>query len=38
MYFQVKMSENSRKNAFTDKQTTKKVPLMFLDFKVLRER
>ena len=38
MHFQVKMAENGRKNIFKDKQTTHKVPLMFLDVKVLMER
>ena len=38
MYFQVKMPENGRNNIFRDKQTTNKVPLMFLDVKVLAER
>ena len=36
--FQVKMTENGRKNIFTDNQTTNKVPLMFLDLKALTER
>ena len=38
MYFQVKMPGKGRKNIFRDKQTTNKVPLMFLDVKVLTER
>ena len=38
MNFQVKMPENGRKNRFRVKQTTKKVPLMFLGVKVLTER
>ena len=38
MHFQVKMSENGRKEMFRDKQTRKKVLLMFLDVKVLKER
>ena len=29
MFLQVKMLENGRKNLFRDKQTTKKVPLVF---------
>ena len=29
MYFQVESPENGTKNIFRDKQTTKKVPLMF---------
>ena len=35
MRFQVKMVENARKNIFTDKQRTKKVPPKILDLKVL---
>ena len=35
MYLQVKMQENGTKNIFRDKQTTKKVPLVFLDVIVL---
>ena len=38
MHFQVKMLENVRKNIFKDKQTKKKIPLMFLDVKVITER
>ena len=38
MHFQVKMEENSRKNMIGDKQTTNKIPLMFLDPEVLTER
>ena len=38
MYFQVKMPKNGRTNIFRDKQTRKKVPLTFLDGKVLMER
>ena len=38
IHFQVKISENGRKNLFRDKQTTNKVPLMLLDVKVLPER
>ena len=34
----VKLPENGRKNIFGKKQTGKKVPLMFLDVKVLREK
>ena len=37
MYLKVKMPENGRKNVFKGKQTTNKVPLMFLDVKVLTE-
>ena len=32
------MPGNTGKNIFRDKQTTKKVPLMLLDLKVLSER
>ena len=35
--FQVKMAENDRKNIFREKQTTKKLQVMFLDVKVLTE-
>ena len=38
MHFQLKMPENSRKNIFGDKQKTNKVPMMFLDVKVLMKR
>ena len=38
MYLQVKMPQNHRKNIFKDKQTTNKVPVIFLDVKVLTER
>ena len=38
MYFQVEIPESGTKNIFRDKQTTKKVPLMFLDVKVVKER
>ena len=38
MDFHVIMQENGRKNIFRDKQTRNKVPLMFLDLKVLTER
>ena len=34
MQFAVKMPENSRKIIFRDKQTTNKVPQMFLDVKI----
>ena len=37
MYLQVKTPENGRKNVFREKQTTKKVPLTFLDVKALME-
>ena len=38
MYFQVESPENGTKNIFKDKQTTKKVPLMFSDVKFVLER
>ena len=38
MYFQVEIQENGRKNMGTQKQTEKKVPLVFLDLKVLTQR
>ena len=37
MHFQVRMPGNGRKKIFRDKQATKKVPLMFLDVKILTE-
>ena len=37
MNFHVKISENGRNNIFREKQTKKKVPLPFLDVKVLTE-
>ena len=36
--FQVKLAENERKTILRDKETRNKIPLMFLDFKVLAER
>ena len=38
MHFQVKIPENRKKTTFREKQKTNKVPLVFLDVKVLRER
>ena len=38
MHLQVKMIENGKKNISREKQTINKVPLMFLDVKVLTER
>ena len=38
MYLQVKTPENGTKNVFRDKQTTKKVPVSFLDAKIYTER
>ena len=35
MYLQVKVLENGTKNVFSDEETTNKVPLLFLDVKVL---
>ena len=35
MCLQVKMAENDMKNVFRYKETTKKVPIKFLDAKVL---
>ena len=37
MHFQVKLTENGRKSRFREKETTNKVPLIFLDVKLLRE-
>ena len=34
MHFQLNMPDNGRKNIFKDRQTTKKVPVIFLDVKV----
>ena len=38
MHFQVKMPKIGKKNIFRDNQTANKVPLMFLDAIVLKER
>ena len=38
MHFQVKMPQNGGENIFIDMQTTNKVPLIFLEIKVLTER
>ena len=38
MNFQVKMSENGRKNRITEKETTNTILLMFLDPKAVTER
>ena len=35
--FQVKVAEKNRKNIFREKQTTKKLHVMFLDVKMLTE-
>ena len=37
MPFQVKMAQTDRKNIFRDKETTNKIPLMFLNVNVLSE-
>ena len=37
MYFQVKPPENDSKNTFKEKETTHKIPLMFLDVNVINE-
>ena len=38
MSFQVKMPENTTKNIFRDKHTTKMLPPIFLDANVLTDR
>ena len=38
MLSQVKMLENGRYNIYRDQETTNKIPLMFFDVKVLKER
>ena len=38
MQLQVEMSQNVRNMVFTGKQATSKVPLMFLDVKMIKER
>ena len=38
MNFQVKMSENGRKNRLTEKETTNMILLMFLDPKAVTDR
>ena len=38
MHFQVKIPEKGRKNIFREKQTTNKVPPMFLEAKVPTEK
>ena len=38
MHFQVKLPENVTKNIFRYKQTSKNLPLMFLDVEMLTER
>ena len=38
MHFEVKMQENGKTNIFRDKKKRNKVPLKFLDVKVVVER
>ena len=38
MHSEVKMSDNGRSNIFIEKQTTKKVPVILLDMKLLTKR
>ena len=38
MDLRAKMQQNARKNIFTEKQTIKKLPLMFLHINLLMER
>ena len=38
MSLQVEMPQNGTKKIFSNKKTTSKVPLMFLNFKVVTER
>ena len=38
MLFDVKIAKNGRNNIFRVKQTTNKVPLMFLDLKFFMEK
>ena len=38
IHLQVKKPENGRIKVLSDKQATRKVPLMFLDVKVFTER
>ena len=38
MHLQFKMLENGGNHIFRDKQTTNKVPVIFLDVKILTER
>ena len=37
MHFQIRMRQNLKKNIFRDKQSTNKVPMIFLNVKVLTE-
>ena len=36
MHFQFKVPENGRKHEFRDKQITNKVPVIFLDVKLVK--
>ena len=38
MYLQVQMPQNGTNKIFSEKQRTDKVPVMFLEVKVLREK
>ena len=38
MHLQVKIPQNGKNKVFTGKQTTRKVPLMLLDVKMLKKR
>ena len=38
MYLQIQMPQNGTKKIFSKKQTTRKVPLLVLDVKVLKQR
>ena len=38
MYIQTQMPQSGTKNIFSNKETTNKVPLMFLNVKVLKQR
>ena len=38
MQFEVEMAENGRRKLFRKEQTTNKVPLIFLDVKLLTEK
>ena len=37
MHFHVKMPQNGKKNIFREEETKNKIPLMFLDAKILME-
>ena len=38
MHLQVKIPQNGKNKVFTGKQTTRKVPLMLLDVKMLKKK